>query len=323
MSPSAPTPECPAHPWVSEGQNRVRFGIYGGPGSDWDAARSWARTVEELGFDSYWVGDHPVEFPFDCFTRLSAIATITERVRLGTLVTCAHYRHALMLARQAADVDRVSGGRLVLGLGIGDAPREFAQLGLNYGKTGERQELLEEMLQVLPTLWTGESVTFEGRHVRLADAKVLPGPVQRPWVPIMVAGGGERVTLRQVAQYADASNTGPGNLIGNAWGPEEMRRKHEVLRRHCEEMGRPLESILRTHVNFMLKLGKKETTSVVRDRAVAFDFDFDRFVGTPEDAIAYYRALVEVGARYFITSVANTQTLKLLAEEVMPEVVRL
>jgi alkanesulfonate monooxygenase SsuD/methylene tetrahydromethanopterin reductase-like flavin-dependent oxidoreductase (luciferase family) len=278
--------------------------------------------VEELGFDSYWVGDHPVEFPFDCFTRLSAIAAVTERVKLGTLVACAHYRHALMLARQAADVDRLSGGRLVLGLGIGDAPKEFAQLGLQYVKTRERQGALEELLRVLPSLWAGEIVTFEGSHVRLAEARLSPGPVQQPWVPIMVAGGGERVTLRQVARYADASNTGPGSLIGSAWGPEEVCRKHEVLRSHCEEIGRPPESILRTHVNFMLKLGKNQSASVVRDRAVAFDFDFDRFTGTPEAAVAYYRALVAVGVRYFITSVADAQTLKLLAEEVVPQVVR-
>ena len=138
----------------------------------------------------------------------------------------------------------------------------------------------------------------------------------------MMAGDGERVTLRQVAQYADASNTGPGNPIGDAWGPEQMRRKHEVLRSHCEKIGRPPESILRTHVNFMMKLGKDESASVVRDRAVAFDFDFDRFTGTPEDAVAYYRVLVGVGVRYFITSVADAETLRLLAEDVVPEVVR-
>ena len=126
------------------------------------------------------------------------------------------------------------------------------------------------------------------------------------------------MTLRQVAQYADASNTGPRNLIGDAWGPQQMRRKHEVLRSHCEKICRPPESILRTHVNFMMKLGKDESASVVRDRAEAFDFD--RFTGTPEDAVAYYRALV--GVRYFITSVADAETLRLLAEEVVPEVVR-
>ena len=130
------------------------------------------------------------------------------------------------------------------------------------------------------------------------------------------------MTLRQVAQDADASNTGPGNLIGDAWGPQQMCRKHEVLRSHCEKICRPPESSLRTHVNFMMKLGKDESASVVRDRAEAFDFDFDRFTGTPEDAVAYYRALVGVGVRYFITSVADAETLRLLAEEVVPEVVR-
>lgn len=214
------------------------------------------------------------------------------------------------------------GGRLVLGLGIGDAPREFAKLGLHYGKPRERQEVLEETLRVLPSLWKGEAVTFKGSHLRLSGTRLSPGPLQEPWVPLMVAGGGERVTLRQVARYADASNTGPGNLIGSAWGSEEMRRKHEVLRRHCEEIGRPPDSVLRTHVNFMMKLGEGERTSVVRDRAAAFDFDFDRFVGAPEDAVAYYRSLVDAGVRYFITSVADAGTLRLLAKDVVPEVVR-
>ena len=199
--------------------------------------------------------------------------------------------------------------------------REYAKLGVDYGKARERQQVLEEVLQVLPPLWAGELTTFEGRYVRLAEARLSPGPVQRPWVPIMVAGG-EWVTLRQVARHADASNTGPGNLIGNAWNPEEVRRKHEVLRSHCEEIGRPPDSVLKTHVNFMMKLGEDETASVVRDRAVAFDFDFDRFIGTPEDAVAYYRALVNVGVRYFIASVADAKTRRLLAEQVVPEVTR-
>ena len=307
-----------AHPWVAEQRSRVRFGIFGGPGPDWSAALRWARMVEELGFDSYWVGDHPVEFPFDCFTRLAAVAVVTERIRLGSLVACVLYRHPLVLARQAADVDRLSGGRLVLGLGIGDAPREFGQLGLSLGKASERQEIQEEVLQVIPPLWSGKTVTFEGRHVRLAEASLSPGPAQRPHVPIMVAGGGERVTLRQVARYADASNLGPGNRTGGAWGPQEVRRKHEHLHRHCEALGRPYEHVLKTHVNFMLKLGKGESKAVVRDHARAFDFDFDRFVGTPADAVAYYRALVDAGARYFIVSVADAETLRLLAEEVVP-----
>lgn len=125
------------------GQHRIRFGIYGGPARDWPAAAEWGQMVEELGFDSYWVGDHPVQFPFDCWAHLAALAAVTERIRLGPLVGCALYRHPLLLARQVADVDRVSNGRVVLGLGIGDAPQEFAQLGLRYGSARERQEALE------------------------------------------------------------------------------------------------------------------------------------------------------------------------------------
>jgi alkanesulfonate monooxygenase SsuD/methylene tetrahydromethanopterin reductase-like flavin-dependent oxidoreductase (luciferase family) len=312
----------PAHPWVEEGRRRIRFGIFGGPGADWPAALEWVQMIEELGFDSYWVGDHPVEFPFDCFTRLAAVATGTKKVRLGTLVACAQYRHPLLLARQVADVDRLSAGRAVLGLGIGDAPREFERLGLRYGKANERQEFLEELLRVLPGLWGEEPVTFQGEHVRLTKAKVSPGPVQRPRVPIMVAGGGERVTMRQVARYADASNFGPGNRTGDVWAPDDARRKYGALRRHCEAIGRPYDSILRTHVNFMLELKETGAASLVRDRAAAFDFDFDRFVGTSADAVEYYRALADAGVRYFIVSVRGTKTLRLLAEKVVPEAVR-
>lgn len=315
-------PGWPVHHWVAEGRRGIRFGIFGGPGPDWSAAVEWVKMVEELGFDSYWVGDHPVGFPFDCFTRLAAAAAATKRIRLGTLVACAAYRHPVMLARQVADVDRLSGGRVVLGLGIGDAPREFAQLGLRYGSVRERQEMLEEVLQVVPGLWGERPLTFPGKHVRISDTRVSPGPVQRPYVPVMIAGGGERVTLRQVARYADASNFGPGNLIGDAWNSGDARRKYAVLREHCEVLGRPFDSILRTHVNLAMKLGDTGTTSLVRDRASAFDFEFDRFIGTPRDAISYYRALADAGTQYFIASVSDAGTLKLLAEKVIPEVVR-
>ena len=310
------------HPWIAEGQGRVRFGIYGGPARDWSAAVEWVQMVEELGFDSYWVGDHPVHFPFDCWAHLAALAAVTKRIRLGPLVGCALYRHPVLLARQVADVDRVSDGRVVLGLGMGDAPREFAQLGLRYRNPRERQEMLEEMVQVVPALWGEEPITFEGRHVKVAEARVQPGPVQQPHVPVLIAGGGERVTLRQVAQYADASNFGAGNLIGKAWGLDDVRRKYEALRDHCTAVNRPYESVLRTYVNFGLELGQSVSSSVLRSRVAAFDFSFERFVGTPGDAVAYYRALADAGVQYFIVSIRgdDPKVLRLLAEHVVAEV---
>jgi len=312
-----------AHPWVAERQGRIRFGIYGGPARDWSAAVEWVQLVEELGFDSYWVGDHPAQFPFECWAHLAALAAVTKRIRLGPLVECALYRHPVLLARQVADVDRISDGRVVLGLGIGDAQHEFAQLGLRYGSSRERQEILEEMVQVVPALWGEDPITFSGRHVKVREARIRPEPVQKPHVPILIAGGGERVTLRQVAQYADASNFGAGNLIGKAWGLDDVRRKYEALHEHCRAFNRPYESVLRTYVNFGLELGETESSSVLRSHVAAFDFSFDRFVGTPRDAVAYYRALAGAGVQYFIASIRgeDPNVLRLLAEEVVPEVV--
>jgi len=260
-------PKRSLHPWVAEGQHRVRFGIYGGPARDWSAAVEWIQMVEELGFDSYWVGDHPVQFPFDCWAHLAALAAVTKRVRLGPLVGCALYRHPVLLARQVADVDRVSGGRVVLGLGVGDARQEFVALGLRYEGARKRQEALEEVVQVVPALWNEQPITFVGKHLEVTEARVEPGPLQQPHVPILIAGGGERVTLRQVAQYADASNFGAGNIIGNAWSPEDVRRKYGVLREHCQAFGRPYESILRTHFNLGFELGKSEQSPMVRSHA--------------------------------------------------------
>lgn len=311
----------PIHPWVAAGWHTIRFGIFGGPGSDWAAAIAWAQMVEELGFDSYWAGDHPVLFPFDCWTHLAVVASATKHLRLGPLVACALYRHPIHLARLAADADRLSGGRLVLALGSGDAPTEFAHLGLRWGSLRERQTALEEVARVLPALWSEQPVTFAGQHVRLSEVQISAGPVQQPHVPLMIAGGGERVTLRQVARYADAANFGPGSLTGAAWTPADVRHKYDVLRDHCAALGRPYEAILRTHVSFGLRLRTTGGRGWERRSDPLLGFAFDRLVGRPDDAIAYFRELAAAGVQYFIVHVgSDTETLRLLASEVVPAV---
>src|SRR3954469_10580228 len=142
------------HPWVAEGKGTIRFGIAGGPRTDWPMIRDFAQTVEGLGFDSFWSFDHPM-LGRDCWTILSALATATTSIRLGTLVACVPYREPSLLARMAADVDRLSDGRLVLGVGIGDMPFEFEQMGIRWGSTRERQQGLEEALQILHGLMRG------------------------------------------------------------------------------------------------------------------------------------------------------------------------
>ena len=198
--------EWTTHPWVAEAEHRVRFGVDLGPPPTFAASLEWARMVEQLGFDSFWLRDHPARAPEDPFTFLAAVAGVTHRVRLGTLVSCTQYRHPLLLARVAADVDRLSNGRLVLGLGGGWDAREFEQMGMVLPPPRERLEALEETIQILTGVWADAPFTFEGKHLRVKEARVQPGPVQTPRVPLLIGGGGERSTLRLVARYADASN---------------------------------------------------------------------------------------------------------------------
>src|SRR5256885_10401538 len=121
----------PTHPWVTAGHGRLRFGVGADPSRGWSAFLDTAHVVEDLGFDSFWVSDHPLWFP-DCWTTLMALAMATKEIRLGSIVSCVYYRSPALLARMAADVDGLSNGRLILGLGIGDNPDEFDQLGIPY-----------------------------------------------------------------------------------------------------------------------------------------------------------------------------------------------
>jgi alkanesulfonate monooxygenase SsuD/methylene tetrahydromethanopterin reductase-like flavin-dependent oxidoreductase (luciferase family) len=320
-----------SHPWVAEGERRVRFGIAWGaqdPSSSWGETRDFVQMVEGLGFDSYWAIDHP-SAPVsgaDCWATLAVLAASTRTIRLGPLVSCVYYRHPVVLARLAADVDRLSDGRLVLGLGIGDNEPEFERMGIALPPASERQTVLDETIRIVRGVWGAEPFTFEGRHLRVSEGYVRPGPVQQPYVPLLIAGGGERGTLPRVARYADASNFGAHRNIGGASTMDDVIRKLDVLRRRCEERGRPAESVLRTHTTMPLFLAETEAALQTKLASVPQGtrerFAPSTLAGTPRDAVAYFRALIEVGMRYFITFIypKDAETVRLLAEQVIPEV---
>lgn len=315
------------HPWVTEDGGRVRFGVFGGPFGDWRRLRAFVREAEAMGADSYWIPDHPTGVP-DWAPTLAAIAASTRRIRLGPLVACVPFRTAHLLARQAADVDRISGGRLVLGLGIGHHAPEFTQIGVPFPSLSERQAMLDETIDALRALWSGEPVSIEGRWVRLDGALLEHGPVQRPWVPLLIAGGGRRVTLRRVAERADAANLSSLPPAGGAQGADDARETLTTLQAHCREVGRPEVSVLATHATLRFLLG--------RDRAALQD-KLDRVpdafrgqfrdpalhpvVGTPRDAVPHFQALVDAGLRYFIvrTWMDDLDSVRLFAEDVLPE----
>jgi alkanesulfonate monooxygenase SsuD/methylene tetrahydromethanopterin reductase-like flavin-dependent oxidoreductase (luciferase family) len=304
-------------PWVLERRGRVSFQVqpFPPPGdpAPVDTGLAAARLAEDLGFDAVSFGDHPVLL--DCWTWLAAVAATTRRIRLGPGVACAAYRPPAATARLATDLDHLSGGRLVLGLGAGWAAGEFAALGLPFGSPAERAARLAETLALLDDRWGPAPVRLMGEDWT---------PRQRPRPPIMVAGGGERVTLRLVARHADACNVGGAGPSGGASTPAAVAAKLAVLRRHCAAVGRPYDDVLRTHFTGSLVLARDEADArAKRDRHAGHRFIKPEHVQTPAQAVAGFQALVGVGIQYFVVQMfdpADGETLRLLAEDVAPRV---
>jgi len=314
------------HPWVVRGRETIRCGIAYGPRSDWLECRDLVQEAEALGFDSYWTMDHPTS-GMDCWTLLSALAVTTSSIRLGVAVNCIFYRPPSQLARLSADVDRMSGGRLILGLGIGNHEKEFAKLGISYLPVHERQEALAETLQIIEGLWAETPFTYNGTYFQVSEANVRPGPVQLPHVPVLLAGGGERVTLRQVAQFADIANFGPDRRVGSAFTPADILRKYDVLAQYCAELGRDYDSILRSYSAAPVMVA--ETQTRLREKLEAIPAHIRRgyststVTGTPDELCSYYQALIEAGVRYFIVGLFGNdlETVRLLARWVVPQLI--
>jgi alkanesulfonate monooxygenase SsuD/methylene tetrahydromethanopterin reductase-like flavin-dependent oxidoreductase (luciferase family) len=326
---AASPPRWVTHPWVEESADDVRFGVANGPRGDWLALSEFVAALEELGFDSFWSSDHPVPSA-GCWTTLAALAATTKRIRLGSLVTCVYYLNPVVLARTALDVDAMSGGRLVVGLGIGDIEREFVQMGIPWRSTPERQEALDEAIGLLRYLWGEDPAPAEQKHFAVSAAPLPHGPGQQPRIPLLIAGGGEKVTLRQVAQYADASNFGEHAYAGGVQGEEAVSRRIAVLDHHCQTFGRPPESVLRSHTTFPLVIAKTagNLTEKIEHFLPAWVRELTRdtiVAGTPTDVIAHFERLMRAGLQYFIAFVYGNdlETIRLLAEEVIPEVRRL
>jgi alkanesulfonate monooxygenase SsuD/methylene tetrahydromethanopterin reductase-like flavin-dependent oxidoreductase (luciferase family) len=292
------------------------------PAASWEDWLHLVQAVEALGFDSVWLPDHPA-LTTDSWTLLAALAGVTKRIRLGPLVSCVYYRSPLMLARHAADVDRISGGRLVLGLGIGWVASEFTRLNLPFPPVPERQRALAETIEIARHAWTEQPFSYQGTIYHLIDTHLVFGPVQTPRIPLLIAGVGEHTTLRQVAAYADMSNfdttTGAVRTIA------DITRKRDVVRRYCDLRGRPYESVLLSH--FVTPIIVGATASRVQEKLNALSGPYPwtgpgLLAGTPDDIIAFYRPLIAAGIRYFIGSLSrpgDLETVELLAEKVLPE----
>jgi len=177
------------------------------------------------------------------YSALSYLAGLTKRVRLGTLVTGVHYRHPGILVKTVTTLDVLSGGRAYLGIGAGWNEQESRGLGVPFPPLKDRFEQLEEALQIAHQMWKGDRAPFNGKHYQLTDPLNSPPALAQPHPPIMIGGGGEQKTLRLVAQYADACN------LFARMGDDVLRTKLDILRGHCEAVGRPYDAIERTALN--------------------------------------------------------------------------
>lgn len=208
----------------------------------WEEILSRVRFAEEVGFEGAWVFDHfsalyadPAGPCLEGWTLLAALAAQTERIRLGTLVTGISHRHPSVLATEIVTVDHVSGGRVECGVGAAWNEREHQSLGIPFPSVKERMERLEEAIQVLRLLLSGERVSFEGKHYRLDRARYRPRPVQQPYPPVWIGANGRQLGLPLVGRQADV------------WHgfPDHYQQKWEVVRRAAEGAGRDPDSIIR------------------------------------------------------------------------------
>jgi len=330
---------------------RMRFGLFIPQGwrhdlvdidhtEHWAVMKRLALHADAGAWESIWVYDHfhtvPVpseEATHEAWSLMSAFGAVTERVRLGQMCTCMGYRNPAYLAKVAATVDHISAGRVEMGIGGGWYEHEWNAYGYGFPEIGDRLRMLDEGVQIMRQAWGEGTATLDGRYYKVDGAIVRPLPVQLEGIPLWIAGGGEKVTLRIAAQY--------GRYTNFAGTPEEFTHKSEVLRGHCERLGTSFDEIIRSS-NFNTVVGRDEAEVAERiktiearlipyigeqrtTKALADLRDGTGLAGTPEQIVEKLQAREALGMTYAITYFAeaayDTSGIELFEKEVMPALV--
>ncbi len=240
----------------------MRFGFWPSAANPWAEVLHVSRHAEQTGWDRLWFADHfmPVaeqndETQHESWVVLSALAVRVPRIHMGHMVSGNTYRHPAVVAKMAAQIDVVSGGRFILGLGAGWQEREHTAYGIPLGTIRERLDKLEEACRIVTDLFRYQKSNFDGEHYQLVDAPLEPKPIQTP-LPLMIGGGGEKRTLRITAQYATE---------WNVWGtPEVLRHKNGVLDAHCRDLARDPSEIQRSACTLLLYSDDEERVARAR-----------------------------------------------------------
>ncbi len=285
-----------------------------------------AQEAERLGFYSAWLFDHvqspatskPVEqMHFECWTSTAALARDTKRIRIGQLVTNNNFRHPTLIAKMASTVDVLSHGRLSLGIGAGWYEPEYLAYGYSFPETATRLRQLRESLQIIKSMWSDEEAYFEGKYFQVRGAINQPKGVQKPHIPLLVGGKGEQVTLKLVAQYADACNLTHPTL-------GELDHKFALIKRYSEEIGRDVDEIHRTiYVNCLVGESEAEATTKIASTASKLTIEHVRTRGLFGTPMMIRQRLIELekhGTQEVIISrrsISSTESLRLIAQCVL------
>jgi F420-dependent oxidoreductase-like protein len=307
----------------------MKFGIHNSswldapdPAEAFEAVKAKALWAENRGFVWFSIMDHMIQIPrvgppdepiLEGWTVLAALAAVTSRIRLATLCTAVGYRNPAHLAKIAASVDLISRGRLTLGIGAGFFEDEYRQYGWEFPPLpATRIRQMEEAVQLILKMWTEKRTTFRGRYFHVEDAILEPKPVQKPRPPVMIAGSGEQMTLRAVARLADACNIVDGDVA-------EVRHKFDVLRRHCDEVGRDYETIEKTRIQPWL-LARNDPAVAAKREWLAARGPLRGFVGTVSEAIDLIGQWQDAGVDLMINADRrnDAETRELFASDVMP-----
>jgi F420-dependent oxidoreductase-like protein len=306
------------------------------PERQWHVMRELASYADNGAWDSLWVYDHfhtvPVptaEATHEAWSLMAAYAASTSRIKLGQMCTAMSYRNPVYLSKVAATVDVISGGRVQMGIGAGWYEHEWRAYGYGFPSAGVRLARLDEGVQIMRDAWRDGVVTFSGEHYQADGAIVAPKPLQPNGIPLWIAGGGERKTLRIAAKYAQYTNYTPE--------PAEFKRKSEILAQHCLDVGTDFDAIVRS-ANFTAVVGDsdadvKERLGRIRDRFVGFvgEQGADAMIaatateaatGTSEQVVEKLRHMRDLGCQYaiclFPEAAYDRSGIELFEREVIP-----
>ena len=293
-----------------------------------DLKRVWTQA-DRLGYHSATLYDLLNSPALECWTTLSALAAVTERIRLTPLVLANLYRPPALLAKMSSTLDVISRGRLELGIGAGGGGGDHQASGISFPSTGERVRMLEEAVELIKKSWKEERADFQGKYYSLDQSLNEPKPVQQPHPPLLIGGHGETHLLRAVAGHADICN------IGFEMSLEEHQAKTDIIRRHCDGLGRDPAQIEVTHnTRVVVAENQERFEALVAEGAASADVSVTSYkeslsgaiAGTPGQCVEQLSRYVNSGICYFFVlfpDPISSESLELFASEVMPHFAKL